>query len=611
MKAKKNILTALRRVLVLTFLFHTVFLPFSAGAQDGGLLRTDKAAYTEGEGIFITATGSGNDWVGIYRQGEVPQANATPSIRWYYVAKDGNQSGTAKNIFDSEYTIRKDLADLPAGGYTIYLLENDGYAILDQADITVTAGESGPVAAPASVSYNREEQFPGSAQGKLTITAGEGALPESYVAYWGNAQGRLADYTAFPSIPATGTVTEYAIAANTLIPTGADRILVYASNAGNMSEGCASVMLPEGSNTYDFGTPLYEFQVLSDIHLNGRSSFNDQFSAALEEIKRLSPNSAGIIVNGDITDDGRERTYELFQELIAEAGEDLPPVYCTIGNHDFWDSTKTDAERIATFLEYTNPDSDTVYFDKWINGAHFIFLGSEMLGNWTAAYLSVEQLNWFRETLAENRDENRPIYVFLHQGIPNTVAGTFDYQGWHGIERAEEFAEIIGEYPEVILFTSHSHWQMESDFNMKPRDEQLPTIFNTASLGYLWSDASETIDGSQGYYIQAYADKIVVRGRDFINEQWLPTAQYLVPYASAETGEPQETAAPGTSGTSGTSVETQPAPSTDVSASPSPSPDTGVGGAADIAGLCATAGALIVSGACLVRKRRMRAPDAQ
>ena len=56
------------------------------------------------------------------------------------------------------------------------------------------------------------------------------------------------------------------------------------------------------------------------------------------------------------------------------------------------------------------------------------------------AYLSDEQLNWFREKLAEKRDENRPIYVFLHQGLIDTVAGTYEYQGWHGIDRAEEFA---------------------------------------------------------------------------------------------------------------------------------------------------------------------------
>ena len=161
-----------------------------------------------------------------------------------------------------------------------------------------------------------------------------------------------------------------------------------------------------------------------------------------------------------------------------------------------------DKQKLVTFLEYTNPDSKTIYFDEWIGGAHFIFLGGEKGGNGLHAYLSDEQLNWFKEKLAEKRDENRPIYVFLHQGLINTVAGTYEYQGWHGIDRPEEFAAILKDYPEVILFSGHSHWEMESASNMKERDEKLPTIFNTASVAYLWSDAQASIEGAQGYFCQ-------------------------------------------------------------------------------------------------------------
>ena len=212
---------------------------------------------------------------------------------------------------------------------------------------------------------------------------------------------------------------------------------------------------------------------------------------------------------------------------------------CAIGNHDFY-GPGDDKQKLETFLAYTNPDSDTIYFDEWIGGAHFIFLGSEKKGNGLHAYLSDEQLNWFREKLAEKRDENRPIYVFLHQGLIDTVAGTYEYQGWHGIDRAEEFAAILKDYPEVILFSGHSHWEMNSASNMKERDENLPTIFNTASVAYLWSDAQATIEGAQGYFVKVYKDKVLVLGRDFDNEQWLASAQYLVQYGSESPVEPEK-----------------------------------------------------------------------
>ncbi|MFR8331218.1 MAG: hypothetical protein ACLU9S_01700 [Oscillospiraceae bacterium] len=40
--------------------------------------------------------------------------------------------------------------------------------------------------------------------------------------------------------------------ANTLIPNGADRILVYAARGKRLSETYATAMLPKGCNEYDF-----------------------------------------------------------------------------------------------------------------------------------------------------------------------------------------------------------------------------------------------------------------------------------------------------------------------------------------------------------------------
>ena len=175
MKVRQKILAAISSLL----LAASACVPFSASA-DSALLSTDKAAYTEGEAIMITAAGTGNDWVGIYRKGENPGA-AIQSIRWYYVAKDGNTSGKAKNIFESEYIVRQDLKNLPAGEYTIFLCENDGYTVLAQTGIIINEKNTALVA-PASAVYERNNRFTGSADGKLTITASKDAIPDSYAA---------------------------------------------------------------------------------------------------------------------------------------------------------------------------------------------------------------------------------------------------------------------------------------------------------------------------------------------------------------------------------------------------------------------------------------------
>ncbi len=591
----------------------------------GKTVTTDKSVYTEGEPILTTATGEGYDWVGLYLRTD--KLVDDQAIRWYYVARDGNKPGDTKDMRKAEKTnsSRSAYFDVPAGEYTVYLCENDKYNVLAKVDITVNEDPTEQIVpvAPSKVTYARADAFPGAADGKLTITAGEGTLPQTYKAYWGDKNGPLADYTAFAPIPCTGEVTEYEMAANTLIPKAADRIIVYAVRKNKISEKPAEVMLPEGCNNYDFGTPLYEMQVMSDIHLNTSANHihNQHFTAALADIKKLSPNSIGIFINGDIADHGEVAEYRAFQQLVKNAGDGIPKVYCAIGNHDL--ASGPYDQKLANFLKYTEPGTDTVYYDLWLNDIHFIFLGSEAPG--LNAQLSRKQLNWFKEKLDERRDENRPTYVFLHQGLIDTVAGTFAYQKWHGIEQATQFAKILKDYPEVILFTGHSHWEMDSFQTMKARDEKLPTIFNTASCGYLWNDASMATDagveGAQGYYLYAYEDKVLMLGRDYVNGQWISSAQFLVQYdkkadAPGTTGTtnpgtepPAQTSATGTSG----QTPPQTTPGTTATQSPPVTSGSGNGSSSEtsskapvglIAGIAGAIAVAAAAAAVVITKKR-------
>lgn len=106
--------------------------------KSNDLLKTDKDIYTQGEDIMVTAKGSGSDWVGIYRKDDVVGASGVPAIYWYNVASDGHTSGTAYAINKETFgTSREDYKNLPAGEYKILLLENGGYNILAQKNITI------------------------------------------------------------------------------------------------------------------------------------------------------------------------------------------------------------------------------------------------------------------------------------------------------------------------------------------------------------------------------------------------------------------------------------------------------------------------------------------
>ena len=112
-------------------------------------LELDKFSYKEGDDILVTAAGEGKDWVGLYPAGEIP-GGGTQSIYWYYVA-DGHTPLEPVSIKSGVHnTDRSDYADLPAGDYTMFLLANDGYDVIDSIDFTIKEGkkeEPAPAAA--------------------------------------------------------------------------------------------------------------------------------------------------------------------------------------------------------------------------------------------------------------------------------------------------------------------------------------------------------------------------------------------------------------------------------------------------------------------------------
>lgn len=119
----------------------------SLNGQKEKTLTTDKDTYKYGEDIMVTATGDKNDWVALYKKDDVigsTKDGGIESIYWYYVAID-NVSGQPFNIrkgtANSSRSDWDEVKDLPAGEYKVVLLEDGGYNVLKQKDITIIKAE--------------------------------------------------------------------------------------------------------------------------------------------------------------------------------------------------------------------------------------------------------------------------------------------------------------------------------------------------------------------------------------------------------------------------------------------------------------------------------------
>ncbi|MFD0674236.1 metallophosphoesterase family protein [Cohnella sp. GCM10027633] len=275
--------------------------------------------------------------------------------------------------------------------------------------------------------------------------------------------------------------------------------------------------------------PRLSFQVITDTHVTADPDhlYNRNFEQALRDIAANAPDSVGIMHAGDVTDHGFPGEYEEFRRIGALHAEKLPPIYAATGNHDvglgIWES------RIGSFLMATGMSA--AYHEHRIEGYSFLFLGTEQ-GLELFCHLSEEQLGWLDARLEEAASAGKPAFVFLHQPLKNTTAGSMEGQKWYGVTQDVELKAVLAKHPRAILFTGHGHWEMEAARNAYDGEGKLPAMFNAASVAYLWTDEDIRREGSQGYYVEVYEDRVLVKGRDFAAGAWLESARYEVSLSS-------------------------------------------------------------------------------
>lgn len=265
------------------------------------------------------------------------------------------------------------------------------------------------------------------------------------------------------------------------------------------------------------------FGVFGDVHENV-----DSFQKAINDMYTINPGINALVLNGDSVDQGLDVQYKSMKDTINKNKDLLPDkIIKNIGNHEFFDyehgenSAEDVQDFISKYLDFSGEDK--VYHDTWVNNYHFISLGSEDGNSETLnsvkAYISPEQQNWLKEKLAEKYEKGKPIFVFLHQHLSNGKNG-----GWVGSDQADEVRQILDKYPEVILFTSHTHRDLtESSVVL---DQPFTTI-HTGAIHYTIIPDENSEGGRRnqpyikGLYVEVNGNKVTVKGRDFKEKQWI------------------------------------------------------------------------------------------
>lgn len=268
------------------------------------------------------------------------------------------------------------------------------------------------------------------------------------------------------------------------------------------------------------------FAVLGDVH-----GGTHNFQKAVNDLYEINPSMDALVLNGDTVNEGTEQQYDLVEKFLSRNKDLLPPkIIKNIGNHEFFDYNigMNSPQQVKTFinryLEFSGEKK--VYHDTWIKGYHFISLGSEdgksKTTNSVEASISIEQQNWLRKKLGENYKRGKPIFVFLHQNLK-------PFWNWVGVKQSKQVTQILSEYPEVILFTSHTH----SDLNASSVMTNGPfTMIHTGAIKYTLEfdvsskgiiKAMKKKNYIKGLYVEVNGNNVVVKGRDIKERRWIFT----------------------------------------------------------------------------------------
>lgn len=349
---------------------------------------------------------------------------------------------------------------------------------------------------------------------------------------------------------------------------GATKIIVKDSTgeqAGFISSGRFNKL------SHPSGNPLYSFGVFSDVHINPIAS-----SVAAVRFKNAVKYLADeekvkfICIAGDLTGQGTEAQLREYIELVNTSKSlctNQIEIHDTTGNHDVEQGFAT-KEYLQSYANGVEPYASRELYYSFTQG-NDLFIMFGMTGwpgksyNTTGLLFSDEQLDWLEQTLETNK--NKRCFLFVHP--PYFTAGTVNGKSvvtevgsGSGVMiglpaptgtyisrwTADKFKTLLKTYTNVIYFHGHTHMEFfyqedEPNINycLENFDDSsvqgihsihIPSLavgreLNSAGSGW---GAPVDIRGGEGYLVDVYENHIVLRGRDFVSDKFVPIATYCL-----------------------------------------------------------------------------------
>ena len=434
------------------------------------------------------------------------------------------------------YAIRSmEVSDLPApqSRNELYLMAILGLYDIDNLPAPLSRIErllyeiatTGTISQSIYLYYSFSNEENGYAYGSVALLSNDSKNDGNYTICWADSNGKLNEYKDIVSVTLNGTMAiTYEFILTNAIPKEATRIVAIKDGAIK-----ASYNIP--SNKLNTDTKLYSIGLLSDIHIDvtdDQSNSVSDFQNALSRFK--TENVTAICCTGDTVVDGTQAEVEKFIEVKNSS---TIPMYIARGNHDCRDYSLANWDLV---------EPNGRYFEKEIGGDIYLFMGMKA-ESYNLDLFSTDQLNWLEERL--KKYENRRVFLFEHVFIEPTgnVHNLYPYSSMGNVDGqpGKIFRNLMAKYRNVILFTGHSHLEFQlqrlsDNANCSERTESLCHRVHIPSCAKPRANDVSTEDvkgntytnygSSEGYVMDVYKDYIILKGINFVDNKYLPLAQY-------------------------------------------------------------------------------------
>ena len=296
---------------------------------------------------------------------------------------------------------------------------------------------------------------------------------------------------------------------------------------------------------------LLYFWAIGDLHYRALPAWHDihtqRLNALFADVQALWQEEGEpdfCVSPGDIVDTCAIENYTLAKSSLEKNLSHIP-FYPSIGNHEYYDPTRTTkpAQMIDTYrqawgkpLRYSWQTGDTLCI-------MLDYPNPYTLEDPDYIYLSQETLLFLENTLREYPDNL--VTIFSHCPLYNTVlernANRHDYHSlehFFSLENSQEVRDILSHHRNVGLFFSghtHSGWDAPNLVTTETLGDHSVTFINLMSPWYTGrgNGASINKDGTTVHYIPDDPDVIIsfavhiyrqhasIRARDHQARRWL------------------------------------------------------------------------------------------